>query len=387
MTSPTVWPEITIRDVRLFEVALPLREPFQISGGSMRVRTSCIVEVEDDTGVVGWGESAPFQSPFYSDETLSSVRACLRDTLIPRVIGRKLSGPQQLHALLGENVRGNRMARAGIDTAYWDLVARREGASLADLVASRLDRMGVTDDQRVTRSAIPCGIALGIPVSGRLDDLAGQVEAALRMGYQRIKIKVRPGWDVAAVQRTLDTVGRIRPGTPVWVDANGSFDLTRDRDVLAALDGSDLVFIEQPFAPEAIWDLTVWNRSARVPVCLDETLVSDEVARQVIAMDGPMIWNLKVQRMGGLEESCRVYARGISAGARMWVGTMPETGLGAQAALAMAALAGMAFASDVEPSDRWYDAPDVVPLSMSPDGLMAVPRRPAQPSRAGWTPA
>lgn len=382
--SPTAWPDLAIRDVRLFEVGLPLREPFLISGGAMAVRRSYIVEIEDDSGAVGWGESAPFESPFYSEETLASVRACLRDTLIPRVLGQRLRGPEHLLALLEENTRGNRMARAGIDTAYWDLLARREGASLADLVALRLAQLGIPPEDRIPRLTVECGIALGIPRSTDVTELAQQVETALADGYRRVKIKVKPGWDTDAVRTTLDAVRDGRPGTPVWADANGSFDLERDREVLVSLDRTDLRFIEQPFAPGAIWDLTVWNRSARIPVCLDETLVSDQVARQILAMGGPTIWNLKVQRLGGLEEACRVYARGVTAGARMWVGTMPETGLGAQSALALAALPAMAFASDVEPSERWYDGPDVVPLTMSHDGVMMVPTRPPEPRRDGW---
>jgi O-succinylbenzoate synthase len=383
--SSTDWPEITVRDVRLFEVALPLREPFQISGGSMAVRRSYIVELEDEAGSLGWGESAPFEAPFYSEETLASVRACLLDLLAPRVVGRTLSGPEQLHTLLGEGVRGNRMARAGIDTAYWDLLARRARVSLADVVSKRLGQLGLPAAARASRATIECGIALGIPESGRLEDLARDVVDGLRAGFRRVKIKVRPGWDADAVRTARDAIRSTGSTAPLWADANGSFDLHRDRGRLEALDATDLVFLEQPFQADALWDMTMWNRTARVPVCLDETLVSDDVARQVVDMGGPLIWNLKIQRLGGLEEACRVYARGIKAGARMWVGTMPETGLGAQAALAVASFP-MAYPSDVEPSARWYrDAHDVVSLRMSDDGLMKVPAVPPVPRRNGWT--
>ena len=380
--------DTTVRCAQVFEVALPLRVPFAISGGTLAVRRSLIVELQDAGGTCGWGESAPFEFPFYSAETLSSARACLHEILLPRVVGRDIQRPEALHELLSDGVRGNRMARAGVETAWWDLVARREGRSLTDLVTQRVTELGVASEGSQASNTVACGVAIGIPANDDLSILEEDVRRAARRGYQRVKLKVRPGWDhdpVCAAQRVLQSES---VDLPIWVDANGAYDRTRHRDELAALDDLGLLFVEQPFAEECLWDAKLQNDETRTPICLDESLVSDEVASQVVAMDGPLIWNLKVQRLGGLEETCRVYARGMAAGAKLWVGTMPETGVGAQAALAVAAHAGCVYPTDLEPSDRWYEpGTDIVGLAMTETGTMRVPERgPAVPTVDRATP-
>lgn len=369
--------EVRIGRARLYEVALPLRVPFAIAGGTMAVRRSLIVVLEDADGCAGYGEAAPFETPFYSGETVSSAIACLRELLLPRLVGASLDGLDAAHGVLSRGVRGNRMARAGAETAWWDLLARRRGRCLADLVEERLARLGVPGPSRVRRSQVECGIALGIPADRRLDVLEGEVAQAVRRGYRRVKLKVAPGWTVAPVRATMKVLAGLGAHLPVWVDANGAFDREAHEDQLERLDGCGLLFLEQPFAPAALWDSVAWSRTARTPVCLDESLTSDLAARQFVATGAPTIWNLKVQRLGGLEETCRVYARGAASGVPMWVGTMPETGLGAQAALAVAAFSACVHPTDVEPSERWYaGGSDLVELTMDPEGRMDVPTSP-----------
>lgn len=369
-----------VRRAALYEVALPLRMPFRISGGAMRIRRSLIVMLEDGEGNSGFGESAPFELPFYSSETTASALACLRDVLLPRIVGVPVTHSSELWALLAEGVRGNRMARAGVETAWWDLHGRQRGVGLADLVTERFVELGVPPPHRERDERVRCGVALGIPEDESIETLRGEVRDAVAAGYQRVKIKVRPGWDVEPVLATQAELVELGAELPIWVDANGSYDLESDGEALAAMDQLGLLFIEQPFPEDALWDSTEWQRSAKTPVCLDETLVSDLVARQVVEMGGPLIWNLKVQRLGGLEETCRVYARGVHAGARMWVGTMPETGVGAQSALAIACHRGCVFPTDVEASDRWYQRhTDLIDLVMGPDGSMEVPAQYVSP--------
>jgi O-succinylbenzoate synthase len=372
--------EIVIRRARLYEVALPLKTPFVISGGELAVRRSLIVELEDASGGRGFGESAPFEAPFYSAETTASARACLAEELLPRVLAQPVASSEAMHQLLGEGVRGNRMARAGAETAWWDLRAARLGVSLAETVSRRLAELGVAEANRQRRPSIECGVALGIPGDGDVARLKEEIRAAVARGYRRVKLKVRPGWDHEAVAAAVEVFAELGRTLPLWVDANGAYRAECDRDALRALDAFDLLFIEQPFSEDALWDAAVWNRVAATPVCLDESLVSDEAARQVIEMGGPMIWNLKVQRLGGLEETCRVYARGIEHGAQLWMGTMPETGLGAQASLAVAGHSGFDFPSDLEPSERWYGPGiDLLDLQMDRVGRMAVPHASVEP--------
>src|SRR5207245_1501 len=188
----------------------PFLEPFIISGGRIDARRSIVVMLHDDDGHVGYGEAAPDELPFYSEETLGSVRDLLTRVLVSRVAGREFDSPEAVDAVLRENVRGNPFARAGIETAAWDLEAARRNVGLATLLAERL---GVG-----TAADVPCGMALGIPQDRRPETLTARVYEALQQGYRRVKIKVAPGWDAVAVNAAR--VGMAGGDVSLTVDAN-----------------------------------------------------------------------------------------------------------------------------------------------------------------------
>ncbi len=353
-----------IRRVELYELTLPLERPFAISGGVMRERRSLVVALHDGEGHVGWGEAPPFELPFYSEETLAGARDLLQRVLIPRVAGRAFEGPEAMDAELRAGVRGNNFARAGIETAAWDLEASRHSVGLATLVA---ERAGATP-----AAAVPCGVALGIPEDRDVDTLARWIHEALPQGYRRVKIKVAPGWDDAPVRAARAALAGTR--IPLTVDANGAYVWPEDERSLRALDEHELLYIEQPLGPDELVGHARLAQTLRTPVCLDETLRDARAARQVAELEGPRIWNLKVHRVGGLTEALRVYAEAGRYGAQLWAGTMPESGIGSQAALAAAALPGFAFPSDLEPSTRWFGRnADVIKLTMDRAGCMRVP--------------
>jgi O-succinylbenzoate synthase len=348
----------------LHELALPLLEPFVISGGAVTERRSLIVVLEDDAGHTGYGESPPFELPFYSEETRASARDLLERVLIPRVVGREFASPEVLDEGLREGVRGNPFARAGLESAAWDLEAHRRGTGLAALLGERL---GVAP-----ASWVPCGVAHGIPPDRRPESLMRRVAQSLEEGYRRVKIKVAPGWDAAAVRAAR--AGMAGADVPLTVDANGAYQWPADGDALRALDDAGLLYIEQPLAPDELVGHARVAAALRTPICLDETLRSAGVARQVVALGGPLIWNIKVHRVGGLSETCRIYGVAREAGAQLWAGTMPETGIGSQAPLAVASLPLCVYPSDLEPSSRWFGRNvDVIKLSMGREGRMAVP--------------
>jgi o-succinylbenzoate synthase len=351
--------------IDLHDLSLPLAEPFIISGGTMTVRRSLVVVLHDDEGHVGYGESPPFELPFYSEETIGSARLLLEEVLIPRLAGRDVERPEDVDAILRHGVRGNPFARAALETAAWDLEAHRRGTGIADLLAERL---GVTAAPRIA-----CGVALGIPADRSTDTLRRWIDGALAHGYRRVKIKVAPGWDAApvnAARRSLEGTG-----IPLTVDANGGYEWPGHEPALRALDDGELLYIEQPLAPEELVGHVRLAEALRTPVCVDETLHGASAARQLVALGGPRVWNVKVHRMGGLTEVCRVVRIAREAGVRLWAGTMPESGLGSQAAIAAAALPGFVYPSDVEPSTRWFPAgTDVLELRMAGDGTMEVPR-------------
>lgn len=350
----------------LFELVLPLAEPFIISGGVMRERRSLIVRLSDEAGNPGYGESPPFELPFYSEETLAGARDLVERVLLPRVVGREFEDAAAVDAVLREGVRGNPFARAGIETAAWDLEARRQHAGLASLLAARLGVRAATD--------VPCGVALGIPEDRQLTTLTRWVAAAVARGYRRVKIKVMPGWDVDAVRAARR--GMAGADLPLTVDANGAYQWPRHEEELKALDAAGLLYIEQPLAPDELVGHARLGRALQTPICLDETLKSASHARQVVDLEGPRVWNIKVHRVGGLSEVCRIYRIAESAGAELWAGTMPESGIGSQAPLAVAALPLCVYPSDLEPSARWFGRDhDVIKLTMGTDGRMAVPEQ------------
>jgi len=352
----------------LFDLRLPLVEPFIISGGTMIERRSLVIALHDDGGHVGYGESPPFELPFYSEETLGSATLLTRDVLLPRVVGREFASPEAVDAALRAGVRGNPFAIAGVETAAWDLEAHRRGVGLAHLLGERL--------RETPAAAIPCGVALGIPEDRDPATLTSRVYEAVGRGYRRVKIKVAPGWDEVAVRAAR--AGMAGVDLPLTVDANGSYRWPEHEEALRALDGAGLLYIEQPLAPDELVGHAHLARTLQTDICLDETLRSASHALQVVALAGPRVWNIKVHRVGGLSEVCRIYEVARDFGARLWAGTMPESGIGSQAALAAAALPLFTYPSDLEPSARWFGRnADVIKLSMDREGHMAVPNQAA----------
>jgi len=255
-----------IARVELYALELPLVEPFIISGGRIDARRSVIVVLHDDTGHVGYGEAAPDELPFYSEETLGSARDLITRVLVPRIAGREFDAPEAVDAALRENVRGNPFARAGIETAAWDLEAHRRGTGLPQLVAERL---GVAP-----AASFPCGVALGIPEDRRADTLTRRVYEALQHGYRRVKIKVAPGWDDVAVRAARS--GMAGTDVPLTADANGAYDWPEHEPALRALDDAGLLYIEQPLAPDELVGHARLAHTLKTPLCLDETLARRE---------------------------------------------------------------------------------------------------------------
>ena len=353
-----------IERVELYELTLPLLEPFIISGGTMIVRRSLVVVLHDDQGNRGYGESPPFELPFYSEETLASARYLLEHVLIPRFIKARVNTPEEVDAVLKAGVRGNPFARAGIETAVWDLEAARRKTSLAALLGERCGAEPAT--------TISCGVALGIPSDRSTETLRHWIDEAIARGYRRIKMKVAPGWDAAPVESARDAMAG--SGLPLTVDANGGYEWPQHESNLRRLDEAGLLYIEQPLPPDELVGHAHLADELETPICLDETLKDARAARQIVELGGPRVWNIKVHRLGGLFEVGRVYAIAREYGAEMWAGTMPESGIGSQAALAAASLPGFVYPSDLEPSTHWFGRnADVVKLAMSNDGRMEVP--------------
>jgi len=347
---------VRITRIEIREIRLRLVHFFETSFGRTIERRILLARVFDQDGAEGWGECTTGEGPFYSEEWVDGAWEVTRGFLAPMVLGREVESAAGVGPLMGR-VRGNRMARAAIENACWDLEAARLGVPLWRHLGG-------------TRREIPCGVSIGIQdTPGQLID---KIAAELAAGYQRIKIKVKPGWD-------REVVGLVRarfPGVGLMVDANSAYTLA-DAPLFRALDEFDLMMVEQPLAYDDMLDHAELQKQIRTPVCLDESVRSAEDARKALALGACRIVNVKLGRVGGHAEARRVEAVCREAGVPVWCGGMLESGVGRAHNIAMATLAGFTLPGDVSASARYWEEDVIEPaVTVSPAGTISAPDGP-----------
>ena len=347
---------MNINAIEMREIRLRLVHFFETSFGRTIERRILLVRVADRDGAEGWGECTAGEGPFYCEEWVDSAWAVTRDFLAPMVLGRHVESAADVGSLMGR-VRGNRMAKAAVETACWDLEARRAGVPLWRHLGG-------------VRAEIPCGVSIGIQNSH--EQLIEKIERELAAGYQRIKIKIKPGWDREAVERV-----RARfPDVRLMVDANSAYTLA-DAPMLRALDEFDLMMVEQPLAYDDVLDHAKLQAQIRTPVCLDESVRSSEDARKAIELKACRIVNVKLGRVGGHAEASRVEAVCRESDVPVWCGGMLESGVGRAHNIAMATLRGFTLPGDVSASARYW-AEDIIepPVTVTPAGTIKAPDAP-----------
>ncbi|MBC8590094.1 o-succinylbenzoate synthase [Wansuia hejianensis] len=354
-----------IDTIKIVEVNIPYDTPFQISGGVSYSRKSLIIEIHSGD-VVAYGEAAPFESPFYSSETISTAKAILIEELIPRVVGVEIKSIEELNNILNKNIRGNNFAKAGIETGYWDLVAKKNNISLKSLIAYKLKELGTSEEYLKNKDYIYSGVSVGIPEDNSYETLKNMVKEYVEQGYTRVKIKIKPGWDVEALKHTRDVIG---DEFILWPDANAAYSYEEGLNLLKEIDKFNCNFIEQPLDSNDILDHTKLMKKAKTPICFDESLKSSMIARQIVEIDGPKIWNIKIQRVGGLLEALKIYTIASHNNIEVWGGTMPESGIGGAAILALSTFEGFKYPACIEPSERWYGSgKDLKEIEMDKEG-------------------
>jgi o-succinylbenzoate synthase len=348
---------VTITEVTLAVVRLALVHEFETSSHRKGHLDHILVRATATDGhrqLVGWGECASPAQPFYCGETTDTCWQILGEYLVPMLLGRPWDTVAEAMAPTAA-VTGNHFARAGLEMACWDLLAQSWDAPLADA-------LGYQGAQRVE-----AGVSLGIEPT--IDALMEQVAHHVGDGYRRVKLKIRPGWDVEPVRAVREAF----PALALQVDANGGY-APEDCDRLAALDGYDLLMVEQPFAADDLLAHAALARRVATPVCLDETVTSVAVLRSALALRACAIVNVKVSRLGGIGPAVAVHDACREAGIPVWCGGMHEFGVGRAANLAVASLPGFTLPSDVSGSDKYYRADIVTPPIRARDGSVAVPR-------------
>jgi o-succinylbenzoate synthase len=344
---------LRIHAIEMRLLRLDLVEPFETSFGGVSSRLIVLVKLEAE-GLEGWGEIVAGEQPLYSYETVGTVAHVLREFLAPAVLRAPLKGLAELSERFGV-YRGHPMARAGLELAFVDLLARAKGQSIASVLGG-------------VQSRIPAGVSLGI--QGRIPDLLERIERYVGLGYRRIKLKIKPGWDVEVVREAR----RLHPEIPLSVDANAAYTLA-DREHLQQLDRFGLLMIEQPLEHDDLLDHAELQRALTTPICLDESIGGVRAARQALDLRSCGVINLKVGRVGGYSQALAIHDLCRGRGIPLWCGGMLESGVGRAHNIALASLPGFSMPGDISASRRYFARDIIVPeVEVGADGTVAVPR-------------
>jgi O-succinylbenzoate synthase len=338
-----------IERIELREIHLGLVAPFETSFGVTTQRRIILVKVLAE-GLHGWGECTCNEGPFYNHEATDTAWVVLRDFVAPYTVGSTITSPEEA-IMLSARIRGNKMARAAIETAIWDLESRRRGIPLWQLLGG-------------TKKEIPCGVSIGLQESDAA--LLKKIETELSSGYQRIKLKIKPGRDYEMVKAVRQEFPQIK----LTVDANSAYTL-KDVEILKRLDEFDLMLIEQPLAYDDIIDHAELQRQVSTPLCLDESILSIEDARKAFGLGACKIINIKLGRVGGHTEARKVETYCRERGVPVWCGGMLEAGIGRAHNIAMATQAGFVMPGDVSASKRYWEE-DIInpPVDVTPRGTI-----------------
>ncbi|ATO27846.1 o-succinylbenzoate synthase [Bacillus atrophaeus] len=345
---------IQIEKITLYHVSMKLKKPFKTSIETLQERKFLIVEAIDQSGVVGWGEVSAFSSPWYTEETIQTCLHMLKDFFIPNVVGREFSHPSDVPDSL-ERFKGNRMAKAGLESAVWDIYAKRKGITLAEALGG-------------SRGKIPAGVVVGL---APLDDMLRDIERYIKEGYQRIKIKIQPGNDI----ELLKAIRSRFPQVPLMADANSSYQL-KDISRIKELDDFHLMMIEQPLQADDIVDHRHLQKHLKTAICLDESICSTDDARRAIELGSCKIINIKPSRVGGLTEALKIHDLCKEHHMPVWCGGMLETGISRAQNVALASLPQFTIPGDISSSSRYWEEDIVTPDIRIDKGFISVPEQP-----------
>jgi o-succinylbenzoate synthase len=346
---------VAVERVGMRLVRLPLKEAFETSFGSIDSRLIFLIWIEAN-GLTGWGEVVAAEEPRYSYETIGTAMHVIRDYLAQAAMNSPVASLEELAARFAR-FKGHNMAKAGIELAFMDLFARLNDKSLSEFIGG-------------TREKVPVGVSLGIQTT--LDALLQRVDKYLSLGYQRIKLKIMPGWDIEVVRE----VRRRHPNILLSVDANTAYTLA-DLDHLKALEEFDLLMIEQPLDHDDLVDHAKLQANLKTSICLDESITSVRRARHALDLGSCRLINIKIGRVGGYSQALGIHDLCYKRGIPVWCGGMLESGIGRAHNLALASLPGFSLPGDISASSRYFDHDVIVPeVEVASDGTVDVPVRP-----------
>ena len=341
----------------LRELHLPLVRPFETSFGVTRERRILLAEIRSE-GLTGWGECTAGERPFFSGESTDSAWGAITQELGPMLASEPPEHGGECPRIF-RKVRDNRMAKATLENAIWDIDAQRKGVSLSRLLGG-------------VRNTIPCGVSLGI--HSLIPELLETIERELAAGYQRIKLKCKPGWDVEVFERVRNRW----PGITLSCDANSAYRL-RDADHLVTFDAFDLLMIEQPLWHDDFYYHSMLQKRLQTPICLDESIHNRRDALAAIEMESCRIINIKLGRVGGFSEAIAVHNAAMEKGIPVWCGGMLESGVGRSHNIALSTLENFTLPGDVSASARYWAEDIIEPeVTVSHAGEIEIPDTPGR---------
>jgi O-succinylbenzoate synthase len=346
-----------IDGIILRELHLPLVRPFETSFGVTSKRRILLAEIRSE-GLIGWGECTAGERPFFSGETTDTAWQVLVNELGPMLAAESPEHGGDCPRIF-KRVRGNPMAKAALENAIWDLEAQREGLSISTLLGG-------------VRETIPCGVSLGIQSS--IPELLAIIERELAAGYQRIKLKCKPGWDVEVFERVRNRW----PEITLSCDANSAYKL-RDADHISSFDAFDLLMVEQPLWHDDFYYHSMLQKRLNTPICLDESIRNRRDALAAIEMESCRIINIKLGRVGGFSEAIAVHNAAQERGIPVWCGGMLESGIGRAHNIALSTLENFTLPGDVSASARYWKEDIIEPeVTVSEKGEIAIPDTPGR---------
>ncbi|GGK29142.1 o-succinylbenzoate synthase [Caldalkalibacillus thermarum] len=347
--------EINIHSVTLYRLRMALNAPFTTSFGTISEKEFFVIEVQDEEGESGWGESVAFTSPWYNEETVKTNEHMLEDFLIPLLLGKPVRHPDEVSERFAP-IRRNNMAKAALEGAVWDLYAKKQQLPLAHALGGE-------------KQEIEVGISLGIQET--VQDLLKQIDRYVQEGYKRIKVKIKPGWDVEVIRE----IRRHFPNILLMADANSAYRLD-DAEHLKALDEFNLMMIEQPLAHDDIVDHARLQAQLETPICLDESIHSLEDAKKAIELGSCKIINVKIGRVGGLTEAKKIHDYCQAKHVPLWCGGMLEAGIGRAHNIALTTLSQFVLPGDTAASSRYWQQDIIEPEVTVHNGTIKVPDKP-----------
>ncbi|MGE5704067.1 MAG: o-succinylbenzoate synthase [Clostridia bacterium] len=356
---------MNIERIELKRLHMPLKAPFVTSFGRQTKRDFLLVCIQDRDGTIGLAESVAMPFPYYNEETTDTLWYMLESFLIPMLFSKQPNVPEDVSELFSP-IRRNNMAKSALEGAIWDLYAKQQGISLSAALGG-------------TKTEIDVGVSIGIEPN--VEDVLSKVEQFVADGYKKIKVKIKPGFDVALIEAIRKRFGN---ELPLMADANSAYTM-QQLDILQALDQYDLLMIEQPLAHDDIVDHAQLQAKLATPICLDESIHTAEDARRAIELGSCRIINIKVGRVGGLSESKKIHDLCQSRGIPVWCGGMLESGVGRAHNIAITSLANFTIPGDTSASSRYFEQDIVDPaVTMVKPGVIAVPKGPGIGYAIDW---